>query len=86
MMDTDSAYFAISGNCSEDVIKPHLLDEFKLSKHKWLGREDTPEHKLYDSRTPGLFKLEYEGDCRISLASKMYCDSNKFSSKGINKK
>ena len=41
MMDTDSAYFAISGNCLEDVIKPHLLDEFKLSKHKWLGREDT---------------------------------------------
>jgi hypothetical protein len=24
MMDTDSAYFAISGNCFEDVIKPKL--------------------------------------------------------------
>jgi hypothetical protein len=32
MMDTDSAYFAISGNCFEDVIKPQLLDEFKQKK------------------------------------------------------
>jgi hypothetical protein len=32
-------------------------------------------------------KLEYEGDCIIALASKMYyCDASKFSSKGINKK
>lgn len=53
----------------------------------WLGRDDTIEVKVYDSRTPGLFKLEYEGTCIISLASKMYqCDENKFSSKGINKK
>jgi hypothetical protein len=86
-MDTDSAYFAITGNSLQEVIKPHLLDEFKLSKHIWLGREDNPENKLHDSRTPGLFKLEYEWDCIISLASKMYyCDANNFSSKGINKK
>ena len=66
MMDTDSAYFAITGNSLQEVIKPHLLDEFQQNKQFWLGREDTPEHKLYDSRTPGLFKLEYEGDCIIS--------------------
>ena len=29
MMDTDSAYFAISGGCFEDVIKPSLKVEFK---------------------------------------------------------
>ena len=64
----------------EDVIKPSLKEEFQQKKQFWLGKEDTQEHKLYDSRTPG----QYEG---ISLASKMYhCDSNKFSSKGINKK
>ena len=52
-----------------------------------MTNSDSQEHKLYNSRTPRLFKLEYEGDCIISLASKMYyCDSNKFRSKGINKK
>ena len=87
MMDTDSAYIAISGNCLEEVIKPSLKEEFKKNRHLWLGRDDTIKNKVYDSRTPGLFKLEYEGNCIISLASKMYyCDENKFSSKGINKK
>ncbi|OAJ42502.1 hypothetical protein BDEG_25954 [Batrachochytrium dendrobatidis JEL423] len=86
MMDTDSAYIAISDE-SLEVIKPSLKDEFKKNRHLWLGRDDTIENKVYDSRTPGLFKLEYEGTCIISLASKMYyCDENKFSSKGINKK
>ncbi|EGF82114.1 hypothetical protein BATDEDRAFT_23425 [Batrachochytrium dendrobatidis JAM81] len=86
MMDTDSAYIAISDE-SLEVIKPSLKDEFKKNRHLWLERDDTIENKVYDSRTPGLFKLEYEGNCIISLASKMYyCDENKFSSKGINKK
>ena len=89
MMDTDSAYLAISGDSLEDVVKPELKEEFQQSKHLWLGRDDTEEHVLYDNRTPGLFKLEYEGDGIIALASKMYyCfgDKDKFSSKGINKK
>ncbi|EGF76384.1 hypothetical protein BATDEDRAFT_28599 [Batrachochytrium dendrobatidis JAM81] len=86
MMDTDSAYIAISDE-SLEVIKPSLKDEFKKNRHLWLERDDTIENKVYDSRTPGLFKLEYEGNCIISLVSKMYyCDENKFSSKGINKK
>ncbi|OAJ44410.1 hypothetical protein BDEG_27638 [Batrachochytrium dendrobatidis JEL423] len=70
----------------QKVIKPSLKDEFKKNRHLWLERDDTIENKVYDSRTPGLFKLEYEGNCIISLASKMYYyDENKFSSKGINK-
>ena len=56
-----------------------------------MGRDNTEEHKLFDKRTPGLFKVEYEGDGIIALASKMYyCfgsgKKNKFSSKGINQK
>ncbi|EGF80262.1 hypothetical protein BATDEDRAFT_25157 [Batrachochytrium dendrobatidis JAM81] len=86
IMDTDSAYFAISGDSLQDVVKPHLFNEFQQQKKYWFGRDDTPANKLYDSRTPGLFKLEYKGDCVISLASKMhYCDEKKFSSKGISK-
>ena len=69
-------------------MKPELKDDFKENKHLWLGRDDTKENELYDKRTPGLFKLEYEGDGIIALASKMYyCfgDKDKFSAKGLNK-
>ena len=44
--------------------------------------------KLYEKRTPGLFKLEYEGLGMISLCSKTYhCfgDYNKTSTKGLTK-
>jgi hypothetical protein len=89
IMDTDSAYIAITGICLEDVIKDELKEQFKREKHLWLGRDDSEENRIYDSRTPGLFKLEYEGDGIIALASKMYfCfgEKDKFSCKGINKK
>ena len=44
--------------------------------------------KLYEKRTPGLFKLEYEGEGMISLCSKTYhCfgDYSKTSTKGLSK-
>jgi hypothetical protein len=43
---------------------------------------------LFDKRTPGLFKVEYEGDGIIALGSKMYyCfgEKDKVRYKGINK-
>ena len=52
-------------------------------------RTDTPEHKAYDKRTPGLFKVEWEGKSIIGLCSKTYyCfgAKDKFSCKGVNKK
>ena len=88
-MDTDSAYIAISAENFESLIKPKLLSHFQQHKEECFGRDDTAENKLFDKRTPGLFKLEYEGDGIIALASKMYyCfgDSEKFSSEGINHK
>ena len=51
-MGTDSAYLAITGDSLDAVVKPHLSLEFQLIKEKWLGRDDSPENKLYDSRTP----------------------------------
>ena len=69
-------------------MKPELKEEFKENRHLWLGKDDTKENELFDRRTPGLFKLEYEGDGIIALASKMYyCfgAKDKFSSKGLNK-
>ena len=88
-MDTDSAYIAFSSDKFEDLIKPKLKENFERNKHKWFGRKDTNENKLFDCRTPGIFKLEYQGDGIISLASKCYyCfgDTDKFSSKGLNQK
>ena len=83
-----SAYIGISDECLEDIVKPELKEEFKENRHLWLVRDDTKVNELHDKRTPGLFKLEYEGDGIIALASKMYyCfgDQDKFCSKGLNK-
>ena len=66
-----------------------MKNHFNQNKHQWLGRDDNEANILYDKRTPGLLKVEYEGDGIIALASKMYyCfgEQDKFSSKGINRK
>ncbi|PIK55307.1 hypothetical protein BSL78_07779 [Apostichopus japonicus] len=85
-MDTDSAYIAISGTSLEDVIKPEMRSFFEQEKHLWFPRSDTIEHKQYDKRTPGLFKLEWQGDGIVSLNSKCYycfgSDKEKVSCKG----
>ena len=89
-MDTDSAYIAISGESVEDLVKPEMMHEFEIDKSNWFPRTDTVEHAKYDTRTPGLFKVEWEGDGIISLCSKTYycfrAGKDKFSCKGVNKK
>jgi len=102
-MDTDSLYFAISSASLEDLIKPSMKEKYvkALKGHctdnypspnddmPWFPRTCCEKHEKFDKRTPGLFKLEYEGDLMISLCSKCYFIGNeenyKFSSKGINK-
>ncbi|XP_072164571.1 uncharacterized protein [Diadema setosum] len=88
-MDTDSAYMAISANSIDDLIKPHLRKEYEMDKCNWFPRNDTAENAKYDKRTPGLFKVEREGDGIVALCSKTYyCfgGKDKFSCKGISKK
>ena len=99
-MDTDSAYIAIAGMKLEDVIRPEkeheyydLLynnctdDESLLPPELWFQRKCCSRHKAYDKRTPGLFKLEAEGNEMIALSSKTYILQNeercKLSCKGI---
>ena len=41
--------------------------EFEAYKCYWCPRTDSPEHKAYDKRTPGLFKVEWEGQGIIGL-------------------
>ncbi|XP_048238897.1 uncharacterized protein LOC124129020 [Haliotis rufescens] len=85
-MDTDSAYMALSAKCLSDVIKPtkqsayqdqlkglcgdHNPDDSHVTR--WFPRSCCSVHALHDKRTPGLFKLEYEGDEMIGLCSKTY--------------
>ena len=85
-MDTDSNYLAISGYCLEDVVKNEMKKEFEAEKKKWLAWDK------WSGRTPGLFKLECEGEKMIALCSKCYfvgeenSEKKKFSTKGMSKK
>ena len=100
-MDTDSLYFSISGKDLGQVIKPHLKDDYTHQLQglcsptpisgdtHYFPRSCCSAHAKYDSRTPGLFKVEYTGDLFYGLCSKTYIVKNgdqcKFSSKGISK-
>jgi hypothetical protein len=87
-MDTDSAYMALTDDF-EKLIKPELREEFERDKVNWFPRTDTTEHKMYDKRKPGLFKIEFEGDGMVALCSKSYYVwgvKNKCSAKGIQQK
>ena len=84
-MDTDSNYIAISGKKLEDIVRPELKAEFEVQKKNWLAWDK------WSGRTPGLFKLECEGDQMIALCSKCYFiddrgEKKKFSTKGMSKK
>jgi hypothetical protein len=88
-MDTDSAYLALSGDKLEDVIKPHMKEEYEKDKYNWFPNETTKELKAYNKRTPGLFKVEFEGKSMYAMCSKLYFvegeNYNKYSCKGIQK-
>ena len=54
----------------------------------WEPRECCIKQKKFDKRTPGLFKIEWQGEGMIGLCSKTYFgwgDKNKCSTKGISK-
>ena len=93
---------AITGLKFDDIIKPEMKKQFELEKDQWfpstsdemvefesIGKKYKVSKKQFDKRTPGLFKLEWEGHAMIALASKMYyClgsgkSKNKASMKGI---
>ena len=84
-MDTDSNYLAISGKKLEDIVRPELKAEFEAQKENWLAWDK------WSGRTPGLFKMECEGDRMIALCSKCYYiddrgEKKKFSTKGMSRK
>ena len=65
-MDTDSSYMALSAPTLDDLVKPHKKAEYEREKKRWLAWDK------HSGRTPGLFKLECDGDGMIALCSKCY--------------
>ena len=61
-MDTDSSYMALSAPTLDELVKLHKKAEYEREKKKWLAWDK------YSGRTPGLFKLECDGDGMIALA------------------
>lgn len=83
-MDTDSLYMAISGESLQELVKKGMEDSYEKEKEKWLSWDK------WSSRTPGLFKLEFEGTKMLALSSKCYFveseeKKDKFSTKGMSK-
>ena len=86
-MDTDTAYLAITGLSLFDIIKPEMctnfLDSIKNNcflenitpAESWFPRSCCQKHMNHDKRTPGLFKMEFEGKEMVNLCSKTYIAS-----------
>lgn len=79
-----SSWFAV------DYCKNHRAEFFEtmFSGNEWEPSDCCKKERLYDSRTPGKFHLEFQGDGLIALCSKCYyCigKTPKLSSKGISK-
>ena len=65
--------------------------DIKLSGQEWIQAPCCQARSKYDKRTPGLFKLEWQGDGMVALCSKTYycfgeIEGDKLSCKGIQKK
>ena len=105
-MDTDSLYLALNETDLEECFHTDSKSAYNQWKqdscalgfgyepdntHGFLTRTCCDEHIKYDSRTPGLFKVEWNGTEMVCLNSKTYCTVNqhngtvKFAMKGTNK-
>ena len=85
-MDNYSMYMAISGTSFDEIVKPELQEEY----HNGRKAEFLSASK-YHSRTPGLFKAEFQRMRMIALMNKCYYTEDKilkpkFSYKSISKK
>jgi hypothetical protein len=97
-MDTDSLYFAISGDTLEETVSSNLTEaeyaQFLKTKDRFLCNMDCSGFR--DKFTPSLFKLEYLGSCMVGLNAKTHVawllDQNnavvnvKRAQKGVSKK
>ena len=80
-------YLGLPCETLKEAIRPNRLDEFEATKKNCFAWDK------WRNRTPGLFKLEFEGTRGIALCSKCYYMENeekknkvKMSSKGVSKR
>jgi hypothetical protein len=91
-MDTDSAYMALGDPDFLSVVRPEMRARYLHGlqgycqlgmeieadcKNHWFPRTCCQTHAKFDKRTPGLFKIEYEGYAMIGLCSKTYIVAKK---------
>ena len=78
--DTDSLYIAFAADI-DDCVKEGLEEEWSRRKYDFFSSDSqepvefggqTITRQQYDSRTPGKFKQEFEGEGMICLNSKVY--------------
>ena len=64
-----------------------MKEEYGKDKHDWFPNETTKKLKTHNKRTPGLFKVEFQGNSIYALCSKLYFvegeNKNKYSCKGM---
>ena len=81
-MDTDSLYIAFARDTIDECVKPEKREEWEKVKDKWIPSQDTETQvkfndqwitwQQFDYRTPGKFKVEYNGEGMGCLNSKTY--------------
>ena len=90
-MDTDSFYLALSDSNINNIIKPDKKQQFHSLLYEnckdilihpennkfFIPRQCCEKHHIWDSKIPGLFKIEYTGQELISLNSKCYIGATK---------
>jgi hypothetical protein len=71
---SDSFYIAFSREDWEQLVKPARAEEYVNTRHHWLPHhpDADPAAAVFDARTPGLFHVEFTGDCVIALNPKTY--------------
>ena len=93
-MDTDSFTFGITEDSLDECVKVDLRDiwQNKVKKVWFASCPEGCDHRSCNKRTPGPFKLEFEGSDFCGLSSKLYtCTSldvgmsSKIASKGLRK-
>ena len=64
-MDSDSMYMALSSKSIDDIVRPELREEYDNG-----GKAEFLSTSKYHDRTPGLFKVEFQGTRMIALMRK----------------
>jgi hypothetical protein len=74
LCDTDSLYLAFSKADWESLVPKEQREEYEADRNNWLPRRasEDPEGAKFDARTPGLFHVEFQGNCIIALNPKTY--------------